>query len=170
MASCIWYLVSDCRGGLSASADGAIIVTNVGSNTQTVEYVIGGNLLASSNPTVVLRYGSNNWHYRIGKINTSEMNIQRYNPGFSGQVWRSNTGTVLLGDKVRVSPTGTAGAVTFRIWVNDVKVTSGASGSLTDTDATVPAGTEAGFRYGFSSSGGTYNFRNFRAHGALLTP
>lgn len=47
-------------GGLAAAADGAIIVVDLASQTQTVEYTIGGVLPASGVPTIVLRYDNSN--------------------------------------------------------------------------------------------------------------
>ena len=155
-------------GQLTASADGAIALVDLVSATQTVEATYGGTIAASSVPTIVLGYdNANDWHYRVEKVNTSEIQCIRRDPSAT-TVWRTNTGVFTgTGSTVRVSLTGVAGARTFRLWVNGSEVTTLASGSFTDTDGTPPLGTEAGFRYAFTSGGGTYSYQNFKADSSV---
>ncbi len=158
-------------GVLYAAADAAIAVVSLASTTQTVEAVIGGTVTASSVPTIILGYdNTNDWHYRIEKVNTSEIQCIRRDPSAT-TVWRTNTGAFGgAGSKVRVSVTGAAGARVFRLWVNDTEITTLASGSFTDTDASPPLGTEAGFRFAYTASGGAYRYQSFRADNTVRQP
>jgi hypothetical protein len=145
-------------GTLRATADGAIIVQNLGGRTQTIEFTITGSLVANSAPGPVMLYdNANDWHYRILRGSSGQLSVLRRDPTQT-TVWASNNGLINAGDKVRIAVTGAAGATAFRVWVNDGEVTSGASGSLTDTDGTPPLGTECGFRYSFASGGDTFQY------------
>lgn len=157
-------------GKLSAAADGAIIVQNLGVKTQTIEFVIAGTIGTPSFPGPVMLYdNSNDWHYRVLKQNTSELAIFRRDPT-QVTVWQSNAGVVKAGDKVRVSVSGATSNTVFRIWVNNAEITTGAVGSLKDTDATPPAGTECGFRYSFASGGNTYQYGTTKMWKAVVAP
>jgi hypothetical protein len=145
-------------GTLRATADGAIIVQDLGVKTQTIEFTINGTLVANSAPGPVMLYdNSNDWHYRVLRGSSGQLAIHRRDPTQT-TIWTSNNNLINAGDKVRVAVTGASGATAFRVWVNDGEVTLGASGSLTDTDGTPPAGTECGFRYSFGSGGDTYTY------------
>lgn len=167
-------------GGLYAAADGGIIVADFLSREQTIEVEITGTQLASSNPTIVVRNDpSNDHHYRIGKVNTSELRIERRDPT-SSILMQSPTGIIPTSTpyRVRVTISGVAGTTYIRVWVNDVEVIAKATGSNTyspglgwlDADPTPPLGTEAGFRMGFSGSGGGYRYSKLRGAPSVRLP
>lgn len=157
-------------GTLSAAADGAILVQQLGVKTQTIEFTITGTMPAAAFPGAVMLYDdSNDWHYRVIKANASQIAVYRRDPT-QATVWMSNVGVVSAGNKVRVSVSGANGNTVFRIWVNDVELTTGSTGSLTDTDATPPAGTECGFRYSFTSGGNTYQYGPTKMWKSVVAP
>lgn len=154
-------------GALSAAADGAQIAINLSSTSQTVETTWSGTVGASSNPTLTLRSSLDGTvQYRIEKVNTSELRIAKRTPS-STTLWQSSTGVVGTGSRVRATIANVSGTPTLHVYVNDVEITP--TIGVTDS-GTMPSGTYAGLRYGFTSAGNTYGYDSFKADNQVVLP
>lgn len=154
------------NAGISAAADGGIILVNLGSTTQTVEFVVGGTVGGGSFPAVLLRYNNTGDTWYMVQQNNNALSLSRQ----WTSIWTSNANAAPHGATVRVSVTGSGASVVFRVWVNGTELTTGLTGSLTDTSGTGSAGTEAGFRMGFNAGAGTYKFNSFKGDDSVAVP
>lgn len=149
-------------GALTGSADGAILITNLGTpSPQVVEVEMGGTVGAASAVTILISFDptqatNSEWQYRIFFNSDGSLKISKRTPGAT-TVFTSATGLWTPGTALRVVKESVGATNVFTFLIDGVQVAT-----YTDAGATRPNATWVGLR--FAGSGGlTYNFASFRA-------